>query len=196
MKKGWRAIFCLCVMIGLMGCTVIGLGESAPVENADIVNVEIELENGGVILLELDKAAAPITVESFLALVEKGFYDGVIFHRVVPGFVIQGGAPDGTGAGGPGYEIKGEFQSNGWDNPIPHVRGVVSMARRSGAPDSAGSQFFIVLADAAFLDGEYAAFGRVLEGMEVVDEIAAVKLGAGERPVEPVVMKTVRVVEK
>ena len=130
--------------------------------------IEITMENGGTIRIELDKTAAPITVENFEKLAAKGFYDGLTFHRVIPGFMIQGGCPQGTGMGGPGYTIQGEFASNGVANPIRHTRGVISMARAQD-PNSAGSQFFIMHADAPHLDGDYAAFGHVVEGMEVVD---------------------------
>lgn len=157
--------------------------------------VEITMENGKVIRIELDASAAPLTVENFEKLVKEGFYDGLTFHRIIPGFMIQGGDPDGTGMGGPGYGIKGEFASNGWDNPIKHTRGVISMAR-SMMPNSAGSQFFIMHEDAPHLDGNYAAFGKVVDGIEVVDEIASVKTGRNDRPETPVVMKTVRIVEE
>ena len=157
--------------------------------------VRITMENGGVIDLELDAAAAPLTVENFLNLVNEGFYDGLTFHRIIPGFMIQGGCPDGTGMGGPGWHIKGEFQKNGWENPIRHSRGVISMARAMD-PNSAGSQFFIMHADAPHLDGSYAAFGRVVNGMDVVDEIAAVATGYGDKPQQPVVIETMRVVEE
>ncbi len=157
--------------------------------------VEITMENGGKIKIELDPTAAPITVENFEKLVRQGFYDGLTFHRIIPGFMIQGGDPEGTGMGGPGYGIKGEFARNGVDNPIKHTRGVISMAR-SMMPDSAGSQFFIMHEDAPHLDGSYAAFGHVVEGMEVVDEIAGVETDAGDRPLTPVVMKTVRIIEE
>ena len=157
--------------------------------------VRITMENGGVIDLELDAAAAPLTVENFLKLVTVGFYDGMTFHRIIPGFMIQGGCPDGTGMGGPGWHIKGEFQKNGWENPIRHSRGVISMARAMD-PNSAGSQFFIMHADAPHLDGSYAAFGRVVNGMDVVDEIAAVATGYGDKPQQPVVIETMRVVEE
>ena len=156
--------------------------------------IEITMENGGTIRIELDKTAAPITVENFEKLAAKGFYDGLTFHRVIPGFMIQGGCPQGTGMGGPGYTIQGEFASNGVANPIRHTRGVISMARAQD-PNSAGSQFFIMHADATHLDGDYAAFGHVVEGMEVVDEIAAVTTDFRDKPKTPVVMKTVRVVE-
>lgn len=157
--------------------------------------VEITMENGGKIKIELDASAAPITVENFEKLVKEGFYDGLTFHRIIPGFMIQGGDPEGTGMGGPGYVIKGEFARNGVDNPIKHTRGVISMAR-SMAPDSAGSQFFIMHEDAPHLDGSYAAFGHVVEGMEVVDQIACVETDYSDRPLTPVVMKTVRLVEE
>lgn len=157
--------------------------------------VRITMKNGGVIDLELDAKAAPLTVENFLKLAGEGFYDGLTFHRIIPGFMIQGGCPDGTGMGGPGWHVKGEFKRNGWDNPIRHTRGVISMAR-SMDPNSAGSQFFIMHADADHLDGNYAAFGHVVAGMDVVDEIAGVRTGYGDKPVEPVVMESVRVVEE
>ena len=156
--------------------------------------IEITMQNGGTIRIELDKTAAPITVENFEKLASKGFYDGLTFHRVIPGFMIQGGCPQGTGMGAPGYTIKGEFAANGVANPIRHTRGVISMARAQD-PNSAGSQFFIMHADAPHLDGDYAAFGHVVEGMDVVDEIAAVTTDFRDMPKTPVVMKTVRVVE-
>ncbi|MDN5313795.1 MAG: peptidyl-prolyl cis-trans isomerase [Clostridiales bacterium] len=145
--------------------------------------VKITMENGNQIRVELDPVQAPITVANFVKLVEDGFYNGLIFHRVIPGFMIQGGCPDGTGMGGPGWQIKGEFKRNGVNNEIQHTRGVISMAR-SMMPDSAGSQFFIMHQDSPHLDGQYAAFGHVIEGIETVDAIAAVKTGAGDRPVE------------
>ena len=157
--------------------------------------VRITMENGGVIDLELDAAAAPLTVENFLKLVNEGFYDGLTFHRIIPGFMIQGGCPDGTGMGGPGWHIKGEFQKNGWENPIRHSRGVISMARAMD-PNSDGSQFIIMHAEAPHLDGSYAAFGRVVNGLVVVDEIAAVATGYGDKPQQPVVIETMRVVEE
>ena len=133
--------------------------------------IRITMKDGGVIDLELDKKAAAVTVENFEKLVKDEFYDGLIFHRVIPGFMIQGGDPEGTGMGGPGWHIKGEFAANGWDNPIAHKRGVISMARAQD-PNSAGSQFFIMHGDASYLDGQYAAFGKVVRGIEVVDKIA------------------------
>ena len=156
--------------------------------------VTIEMEDGGVIRLELYPDIAPITVDNFVSLVKKGFYDGLIFHRVISGFMIQGGDPQGTGMGGPGYTIKGEFKSNGVVNNIRHERGVISMAR-SMMPDSAGSQFFIMHADAPSLDGQYAAFGRVIEGIEEVDKIAAARTSRGDRPVNDQRMKKVTVTE-
>ena len=159
--------------------------------------VRITMKDGGVIDLELDEKAAPITVENFLKLVNAKFYDGTIFHRVISGFMIQGGDPQGTGMGGLGWTIKGEFAQNGVDNPISHKRGVISMARAMD-PDSAGSQFFIMHADGEFLDGQYAAFGHVVNGMDVVDRIASTRTNrwAGDRPYEDQVMETVRVVEE
>ena len=156
--------------------------------------VTIEMEDGGVIRLELYPDIAPITVDNFVSLVRKGFYDGLIFHRVISGFMIQGGDPKGTGMGGPGYTIKGEFKANGVVNNIRHERGVISMAR-SMMPDSAGSQFFIMHADAPHLDGQYAAFGRVIEGIEEVDKIAAARTSRGDRPVNDQRMKKVTVTE-
>ena len=157
--------------------------------------IRITMKDGGVIDIELDEKAAPLTVENFLKLVNMKFYDGTIFHRVIPGFMIQGGDPQGTGMGGPGWTIKGEFSANGVDNPISHKRGVISMARAMD-PDSAGSQFFIMHADADYLDGQYAAFGPVVSGMDVVDRIAGVRTNrwAGDRPYEDQVMETVRVI--
>ena len=157
--------------------------------------VRITMQDGGVIDLELDAQAAPITVENFLKLVGDGFYDGLTFHRIIPGFMIQGGCPDGTGMGGPGWHIKGEFARNGVPNPIKHTRGVISMARAMD-PNSAGSQFFIMHEDAPHLDGGYAAFGHVVAGMDVVDRIADVATDYNDRPLEPVVMESVRVVEE
>ena len=154
--------------------------------------VVITMENGGQIKLELDSAAAPKTVENFLKLVKEGFYDGLGFHRIIPGFMIQGGCPLGTGTGGPGYSIVGEFANNGHPNPIKHTRGVISMAR-SMDPNSAGSQFFIMHQDAPHLDGAYAAFGKVIEGQEVVNKIAETATDYSDRPLEDQVMKTVTV---
>ncbi len=157
--------------------------------------IRITMENGKTIDLELDESAAPITVANFLKLVNEKFYDGLTFHRIIPGFMIQGGCPEGTGMGGPGWEIKGEFAANGWNNPIKHVRGVISMARAQD-PDSAGSQFFIMHDDAPYLDGQYAAFGRVVSGMDTVDEIASTPTGFADRPRKPQVIQSIRVVEE
>ena len=156
--------------------------------------VVIEMENGKEIKLELYPEKAPITVENFLKLVGEGFYDGLIFHRVIKGFMIQGGDPEGTGMGGAKEKIKGEFRSNGVPNDIRHVRGVISMAR-SKLPDTASSQFFIVHENAPHLDGQYAAFGKVVEGMETVDEIAEVKTDYNDRPITDVRMKRVYITE-
>ncbi|MGI6665324.1 MAG: peptidylprolyl isomerase [Christensenellaceae bacterium] len=155
--------------------------------------IVIEVKDLGNIEVELDASAAPITTENFLKLVGEGFYDGLIFHRVIPGFMIQGGCPEGNGTGGPGYQIKGEFSGNGVENPLKHERGVISMAR-SMDPDSAGSQFFIMHADAPHLDGQYAAFGKVVSGIEVVDEIANTVTDYGDKPFEDIVIT--RIYEK
>ena len=197
--------FALCALvalaaIGLAGC---GGGKEQPAPAEDAIEKEetstmsekpvvvITMENGGVIEIELDSEVAPITVANYLKLVDEEFYDGLTFHRIIPGFMIQGGDPLGTGTGGADEKIKGEFAKNGVDNPISHKRGVISMARSSDL-NSASCQFFITNADVEFLDGDYAAFGYVLSGMEVVDQISAVKTGANDRPDSPVVMKTIR----
>ena len=150
--------------------------------------VSILMDDGKTIRLELYPDKAPITVENFLKLVKSGFYDGLCFHRIIPGFMIQGGDPKGNGSGGPGWSIKGEFRSNGVPNDLKHVRGVISMARAMD-PNSAGSQFFIMHADAPHLDGEYAAFGSVIEGMDEVDRIANTPTGFQDAPMEDVIMK-------
>ncbi len=155
--------------------------------------VTFEMENGKIFKAELYPDKAPNTVNNFVSLVKKGFYNGLIFHRVIAGFMIQGGDPNGMGTGGPGYQIKGEFTSNGFKaNDLAHERGVLSMARAQH-PDSAGSQFFVMHADAEYLDGQYAAFGRVIEGMDTVDAIAATKTDWYDRPYENQVMKSVTV---
>lgn len=154
--------------------------------------VTIEMENGNQIKLELYPNIAPNTVNNFVTLVQKGFYDGVIFHRVIPGFMIQGGDPQGMGFGGPGYGIKGEFTKNGFVNNLKHERGVISMARAAN-PNSAGSQFFIMVATSPHLDGQYASFGRVIEGMEEADRIVAVKRDPMDKPYEEQRMKKVTV---
>ena len=154
--------------------------------------VTITMENGDVMKAELYPEIAPNTVNNFISLVKKGFYDGLIFHRVINGFMIQGGCPDGTGMGGPGYSIKGEFTQNRFKNDLKHTAGVLSMARAMH-PDSAGSQFFIMHKDAPHLDGAYAAFGKVTEGMDVVNKIAECDTDFRDRPIVPQVMKTVTV---
>ena len=154
--------------------------------------VTIEMENGDIIKAELYPEVAPNTVNNFISLVKNKFYDGVIFHRVIRGFMIQGGDPQGIGVGGPGYSIKGEFKMNGVPNDLKHTRGVLSMARAM-APNSAGSQFFIMTSDSPHLDGQYAAFGKVLEGMDVADAIVSVKRDMRDKPLEPQVMKSIRV---
>ena len=154
--------------------------------------VTIEMEDGGVMKAELYPDVAPNTVNNFVSLVRSGFYDGTIFHRVIPGFMIQGGDPDGTGMGGPGYSIKGEFSQNGFQNSLIHERGVLSMARTMD-PDSAGSQFFVMVDDAPHLDGAYAAFGKVIEGMETADAIVGAKRDWNDRPKKDQKMKKVTV---
>lgn len=154
--------------------------------------VTFEMENGDVMKAELYPEIAPNTVNNFISLVQKGYYDGLIFHRVIRGFMIQGGCPDGTGMGGPGYQIKGEFAQNGFKNELRHDPGVLSMARAMH-PDSAGSQFFIMHEKSPHLDGSYAAFGKITEGMDVVNKIAEVETDYGDRPLEEQRMKTVTV---
>lgn len=154
--------------------------------------VTITMENGGVIKAELYPEIAPNTVNNFIDLVNRSFYDGIIFHRVIPGFMIQGGCPDGNGTGGPGYGIKGEFSRNGFKNDLKHSKGVLSMARTMD-PNSAGSQFFIMVADAPHLDDQYAAFGKVIEGIDVADGIVATKRDRQDRPYEDQVIKKMEV---
>ena len=154
--------------------------------------VTFTMENGREIKAELYPEVAPISVNNFISLIDKGFYNGLIFHRVIAGFMIQGGCPNGNGMGGPGYSIKGEFYANGVKNDLAHERGVLSMARAMN-PNSAGSQFFIMHANAPYLDGQYAAFGKVTEGIEVVDEIANIKTDYSDRPYEDQIMKSVKV---
>ncbi len=154
--------------------------------------VTIEMENGSSIKIELYPETAPNTVNNFISLANSGFYNGVIFHRVIPGFMIQGGDPEGSGMGGPGYSIRGEFSANGFKNNLKHDRGVISMAR-SNRPDSAGSQFFIMVEKAPHLDGQYAAFGKVIEGLDEADRIVGVKRDYNDRPREDQRMKSVTV---
>lgn len=154
--------------------------------------VTIKMKDGGIIKIELYPDIAPITVDNFVSLVQKGFYNGLIFHRVIEGFMIQGGDPEGTGMGGPGYHIKGEFSANGVQNDLKHTEGVISMAR-SQAPDSAGSQFFIMHKTSPHLDGSYAAFGKTIEGMDIVNKIAGTRVDWSDRPLEEQVMEEVTV---
>ncbi len=152
--------------------------------------VTIKMQSGNEIKIELYPEIAPNTVNNFISLVNKGFYDGIIFHRVIPGFMIQGGDPEGQGFGGPGYSIKGEFSYNGFENNLKHTRGVISMAR-SQHPDSAGSQFFIMVDDAPHLDGQYAAFGKVIEGMDECDDIVSTKTNFQDKPLIDRIMEKV-----
>lgn len=212
--------FLLMISIVLLGAMIAGCGTSLNnkqtnsdlsdnrngnnVENEDITENEVQepiednpivtitMENDEQIVIELFPHIAPNTVNNFISLIEDEFYDGLIFHRVIDGFMIQGGDPEGIGTGGPGYGIKGEFNSNGFTNDLSHERGVISMAR-SQHPDSAGSQFFIVHQNSPHLDGDYAGFGQVIEGMEVVDQIASVKVGNSDKPVKDQQMKKVTV---
>ncbi len=154
--------------------------------------ITIEMENGDRMKAELYPEVAPNTVNNFISLVKQGYYDGLTFHRVISGFMIQGGCPDGTGMGGPGYQIKGEFSQNGFVNELRHTEGVLSMARAMH-PDSAGSQFFIMHKDSPHLDGQYAAFGMITEGMDIVNKIAGTPTDYNDRPLEPQVMKKVTV---
>ena len=154
--------------------------------------VTIKMKNGEMMKIELYKEVAPNTVNNFVSLVKKGFYNGLTFHRVIPGFMIQGGCPDGTGMGDPGYSIKGEFKRNGFANDLVHTEGVISMAR-SNHPDSAGSQFFIMVEKAPHLDGQYAAFGKIVEGMDVAKKIVGVKTNYNDKPLEAQVMAEVTV---
>ena len=185
------AVFCI------SGCSKEEAEETtaASGETGETIMVQIEMDNGGIIKLELYPDIAPITVANFEKLVKEGFYDGLIFHRVIKNFMIQGGDPTGTGMGGAKETIKGEFASNGVKNSLSHTRGVISMAR-SQKKDSASSQFFICHADAKYLDGDYAAFGKVIEGMDVVDEIAGVRTNFNDKPLTDVVMKSVTIIEE
>ena len=188
----------LAACCGLAGCAQEATEEPQTMEQQYPI-ATIEMADGSVIRIELYPDVAENTVKNFIYLANTGFYDGVIFHRVIEGFMIQGGDPDGTGTGGPGYRIKGEFSNNHYDNDLKHERGVISMARQgnpyfpASAYNTAGSQFFIMHADSEHLDGDYAAFGRVIEGMDVVDAIAAVETDANDRPLVEQRMETVRV---
>ena len=190
----FRTVFILLaamMLIGLCGCGEKKLSDEV---KGETVMIEIEMENGGLIKAELYRDIAPITVDNFLDLIGQNFYDGIIFHRVIPGFVIQGGDPTGTGYYGSDKTIKGEFRANGVKNDLKHERGVLSMAR-SPKYDSASSQFFICLDECSNLDGSYAAFGKVTEGMDVVDAIAAQKTDSKDKPLEDQVIKTIRVID-
>ena len=201
-KHIWEIIGAVAVIAVIAAVVLIfGLGKGKDIGmTEDNVKVLVTMENGEDFVIELYPEYAPQTVENFVGLVEDGFYDGVCFHRVVDGFMAQGGDPEGTGMGGSGVQIPGEFASNGFtQNTLSHTRGVVSMAR-SQNPDSASSQFFICYDDASFLDGDYAAFGKVIEGMETVDGFLDVKrtynaMGELASPVEPIVMKTVTIID-
>ncbi len=198
MKK--RLYQCIALLLPLL---LVGCGKKAAPEeatmNAQNPIATITMEDGGVIKLELYPEIAPNTVKNFIHLANSGFYDGVIFHRVIEGFMIQGGDPDGRGTGGPGYRIKGEFSNNNHKNDLSHERGVISMARQgnpyfpASAYNTAGSQFFIMHADSDFLDGDYAAFGKVIDGMDVVDRIATTETDGSDRPLETQTMQSVRV---
>ena len=185
----------LTVAVPLFACTFVSCGKKAQYVTLTVQYVDSEgTEQTGDIVIQLRPDVAPITVENFESLVTSGFYDGLTFHRVYSGFMIQGGCPLGNGTGGPGWNIKGEFAANGVNNPIKHTRGVISMARAMN-PNSAGSQFFIMHQDAPHLDGQYAAFGKVVAGMDVVDKIAAVRTDWNDKPTTPVKMKTVELIE-
>lgn len=194
-----KRIVSLILMFSLVlmtGCQAKKQDDSAAnngaAEGSNNPTVTIKVKDFGEIVVAMEPTAAPNTVKNFMKLANEGFYDGLTFHRVISGFMIQGGDPDGVGTGGPGYSIKGEFNSNGVENPLKHTRGVISMARAQ-SPDSAGSQFFIMHADADFLDGEYAAFGKVISGIEVVDKIAEVSKDAMDKPEADVIIEKMTV---
>lgn len=187
-----RTVLCLALVLVcvLAGCTK--KAEFNPDEVTQNPVVTIKMADGGIIKAELYPQVAPNTVCNFISLANKGFYSGTNFHRIISGFMIQGGTPNGAGSGGPGYTIKGEFSDNGFSNDLKHTRGVLSQAR-GNTPDSAGSQFFIVHEDADWLDGQYAAFGKVIEGMDVVDRIASVQTDGSDRPIDPQVVESITV---
>ena len=191
MKK--LLIFMLCLAMAVLPACSKKADEASAVQ-ADSKNpiATIEVENFGTIVVELYPEIAPNTVANFVELANSGFYEGVTFHRIISGFMIQGGDPQGNGQGGPGYSIKGEFTANGFENNLKHTRGVISMARTM-MPDSAGSQFFIMHKDAKNLDGQYAAFGKVIEGLDVVDKIADTPTYASDKPKKDVVIKSITV---
>lgn len=195
MKKTMLRVLALllCGMFILMSASACGKN---PAEGlGDIVYAEIDMEDGSYIKLELYPNIAPITVANFVGLCNENFYDGIIFHRVISGFMIQGGDPTGTGMGGSDETIKGEFQSNGVQNSLSHERGVISMARATD-PNSASSQFFIMHQTATYLDGDYAAFGRVIEGMETVDRIASVATDSNDKPLANQTIRTIRIIDE
>lgn len=198
MKRSYVVVMLLLITALITGCNANKQDDSAegkttaPPKTDAVPIVTMTMENGAEVEMELYPNIAPNTVNNFISLIEDGFYDGLIFHRVIPEFMIQGGDPEGTGMGGPGYGIPGEFSSNGFENNLAHERGVLSMAR-SQDPNSAGSQFFIMVADSPHLDGDYAAFGKVVSGQEVVDEIVAVERDAGDRPLEDQVIQKMTV---
>lgn len=206
MHKRFKGFYLVVALLMLVSIVLAGCGTSEE-EDADKKTagntdyaadvkekpvVTITMANDEKIVIELDPTVAPNTVANFISLVEEGYYDGLIFHRVIPDFMIQGGDPNGNGSGGPDYTIAGEFSSNGFENNLKHERGVISMARAQD-PDSAGSQFFIMVKETPQLDGDYAAFGKVIEGMETVDAIVAVKKDGSDKPLEDQQMKTVEV---
>ena len=197
-KAYLKVLLCIILCLSFVACTTsknTSTGESNNVNYSDPSNpvADILMENGDVIKLELYPKAAPNTVNNFIYLANKGFYNGLTFHRIIPSFIIQGWDPQGTGLGGPGYKIKGEFSENGVDNKLKHTRGVISMARSSQGNDTAGSQFFIMVSDNASLDGKYAAFGKVTEGMEAVDKIVASERDSNDKPLKAIVIKKITV---
>ena len=194
MKKLFLLFYSLLLLLSLAACAAQPSATDASSSGAEqkLRHVEITIRDYGVVKLELYPELAPITVANFIQLSKKGFYDGLTFHRIIDDFMIQGGCPEGTGTGGPGYTIKGEFSSNGVANDLKHSRGVISMARAMD-PDSAGSQFFIMHADAPHLDGQYAAFGQVVSGMETVDEIAATPTDFRDKPLKEQRIKSIRI---
>ncbi|GBU10405.1 peptidyl-prolyl cis-trans isomerase [Erysipelotrichaceae bacterium] len=198
MMKFLKMTTVILLTLGLyVGCAKAETGEnnkptSNPTSASGFPLATIEMENGGIIVIELDAKQAPNTVANFVELAQNKFYDGLSFHRVIPGFVIQGGDPAGNGMGGPGYGITGEFSANGIENNLLHTRGVISMAR-SGQMDSGGSQFFIMVADSTSLDGQYASFGKVIAGMDVVDAIVSADRDANDKPMEDQRMKSVTI---
>lgn len=192
MKK-WLVMSLVIAAVVLAGCqSQKAADNTAPATATDAPTATISVKNFGDIVVALDPTAAPNTVKNFMSLADEGFYNGLTFHRVISGFMIQGGDPNGDGTGDPGYSIKGEFSANGVENPIKHVKGVISMARAQD-PDSAGSQFFIMHADADYLDGQYAAFGQVISGLDIVDQIAGVSTGLQDRPDEDVVIEKITI---